>query len=449
MKCQYCNNDFKDILCHLNKSKKCQSVHDMDAIRESRKQAKLEKWRCYNKKYYKKNREKIRKNKAENYQKSKGNRFQHKRFRKHFRREHALAYVTSQQEHLFHHSQGVCQPETMENLNHCIEYSNGNCLFCKKDTTVKIIGVNRVVCLACNKAHCYVCETEVDADPYCGLLHYSPDEGRLLGFLPGYCPLYTKDRYYKDLWSTNTIRSNEYENVTDCQICLEIKKEYPEYDIFLKTKKEMLKYPGCIKFTPEFYSCNLCKTEKDFVCQFDLHLRNHTKYGQSIAILGLNVEIDEASDPYLGHVNIENFMMIEDVIMETKGVAAVLTVFAKDTLKHCGLIPKNVDDAKVNLGAAILVKSGADIKSELSIMFKKQRKRQLLKHLVIYEVKNHFQETYSSYEIDSRRSEISPSLLGVHRTSFVELEGTNLCKRNMAILENRFDLILLYILIDA
>ena len=75
MKCQYCNNDFKDILCHLNKSKKCQSVHDMDAIRESRKQAKLEKWRCYNKKYYKKNREKICKNKAENYQKSKGNRF--------------------------------------------------------------------------------------------------------------------------------------------------------------------------------------------------------------------------------------------------------------------------------------------------------------------------------------------------------------------------------------
>ena len=141
-------------------------------------------------------------------------------------------------------------------------------------------------------------------------------------------------------------------------------------------------------------------------------------------------------------------MQIEEVLMNTKGVNAVLTIFGKSTLEYCGMITKNDDNVKVNLGAAILVRPGINIKYELDIMYKKQRKRQLLKHLEIYKVKNFFMETYSSYSIDPRRSEISPMFLGVHNChGFVrEMEETNLCKRNVALLENRLDIFQCYFL---
>ena len=140
---------------------------------------------------------------------------------------------------------------------------------------VKIIGVNRVVCLSCKRAICHVCEVEVDADPRYGHLHYSPDQGYLLGFL-GMCPLYDKYQSYTDWWGRN---GNTYKNVRDCNICKQLKKEYPEYDIYLEKRKPRLKYPaepwetstefGAVEIEPEYYSCNLCRTEKDFVCQFD------------------------------------------------------------------------------------------------------------------------------------------------------------------------------------
>ena len=145
----------------------CQSEYDMEALRESRRQERLEKkrlnFKMYHKEnqdkinaksadyymnnresvrikqteYYKNNRESVRLKQGENYRKTIGTRFQYKRFKKHFNKQHAQAYMTPQQEHLFHHTRGVCQPETMPDLNHNIEYSNGSCLLCNEDKAVK------------------------------------------------------------------------------------------------------------------------------------------------------------------------------------------------------------------------------------------------------------------------------------------------------------------------
>ena len=384
-----------------------------------------------------------------------GKRFQYKRFKKYFQQKHASAYFTPEQEHLFNHTRGFCQPHTMVELNHCIEYMDGKCIFCVHNTAVKIIGVNKIVCLSCNKAYCLVCTTEVDPDPVLGVVHFSPDDGTLLSFIPGRCPLYTGSRVYKDLWGSYAWSENEHKVVKDCSICETLKQTYPEYELYIgkkedrlmsprsalfkpETREDRLKYPGSVVFTPEFYSCNLCNTKVDFLCQFDLHLRNHTKYGQSVAILGLNVDIAEASNPYLGHVNMENFMYIEEELMKTNGCSAVLTIFGKSTLEYCNLIPRNKSNMNVNLGAALLFKPGVDVEIELFSMFKKQRKREIFKNLVIFKVKNHFTTIYdTTFDDDARRSEISQNFLGVFGTRDFKLENTNLCKRNMALLENR------------
>ena len=128
------------------------------------------------KKYYVENKAIIKRKQLENV----GRRLQYKRFRKYFHQKHSLAYFTPEQEHLFHHTRGFCQPHTMVELNHSIEYSDGKCIFCVYNTAVKIIGVNRIVCLSCNKPYCLVCSTEVDSDPGLGAIHFSPDDGTLL-----------------------------------------------------------------------------------------------------------------------------------------------------------------------------------------------------------------------------------------------------------------------------
>ena len=485
--CQRCNGCFKDILKHLIKNKNCQNDYDMKTLRERRRQEKLAKkrsdFKLYYKEnqdkvnaksadyyennresvhlkqaeyyknnsqsvllkqaeYYKNNRESVRLKQGENYRKTIGTRFQYKRFKKHFNKQHAQAYMTPQQEHLFHHTRGVCQPETMPDLNHNIEYSNGSCLLCNEAKAVKIIGVSRIVCLACQKAYCNVCSLEVDADPHHGPLHFSPDTGYLLGML-GHCPLYTEYRQYSDSWdlSPGGYRK-KHDNVKDCQICEKVKKDYPEYKLYLEERAPRLKIPGLTAIIPEYYSCNLCYTEKEFACQFDLHMRNHTKYGQSVAILGLLVDVI-STKPYMEHVSMEDFAMIEKVLIQTKGVAAVITVFQKSVLEFCGYIPKHEPTKEVNLGAAILVKPGIDIESAISAMlYKEQWNAQLFK------VKNYFSETYSAYTTfsDPRRSEISESFLGTYnsRCFHTLMRETNLRRRNVAILENRLDLTVLF-----
>ena len=111
-----------------------------------------------------------------------------------------------------------------------------------------------------------------------------------------------------------------------------------------------------------YYKFNLCDTEKDFVCQFDLHMRNHTKYGQSIMILGIQCACGNHEGSF-GYVKEVLYRQIESELMKTMGVCAVLSVFGKDWLVSKGLIERS--NSTVNLGAALLLKPGINIRKEL------------------------------------------------------------------------------------
>ena len=95
--------------------------------------------------YKQTNRSIFKKKKAEYYVKNKSLISQKKRFFNYFTKEDASKYLTAHQEHLYQHTLGICQPESMQMLNHSIEYDNGDCQFCNHSQGVKIIGVNRQV----------------------------------------------------------------------------------------------------------------------------------------------------------------------------------------------------------------------------------------------------------------------------------------------------------------
>ena len=414
----------------------------MATLKENRRLDRLGKKQAYDKKYYddhkgeisdkrkisSRNVDRLGKKQADNkkfYRKTKAYIYQRKRFKKHYTRFNVRNFITPQQEHLWHHMQEFCQPETVSKFNHSVQYYDGHCKLCKHETALKLIGVNKIVCLHCKKAICSVCKKRVSPNPYLGYQHYTP----------GSCPLYSEDTHYVDLFT-----GNRQETSKDCRICEDIKSKYPEYEIFTETREAILLFPGYPTQTPiipQYYKCNLCKTVKDFVCQFDQHLRSHTKYGQLVAIVGMKVDIEES--PYLGHVNVGNFDLIEKEMMKTRGISAVLNIFWRKDLEFCGMIAKNEKLDTLNLGALLLFQPGTDVQRELVMMFKKQRKRRLIEHFEILRVKNHFLETYDSkWDTDARKSGIPASLTGVGGHCFLaERKETNLYDRNSAILENR------------
>ena len=170
MKCKKCGKAFKDLVRHLRNSNDCQFSYDFEALSNDRKTASLARKHNYNKTNYEENKERILANKkknykenkskfkqrnAENYKKNKPFICQRKRFKKYFKPKQAMSYINHQQEHLFFHTLGFCQPETMSYLNHSIEFEDGLCNYCDGMTCIKIIGVNRLVCLKCKRAHCY------------------------------------------------------------------------------------------------------------------------------------------------------------------------------------------------------------------------------------------------------------------------------------------------------
>ena len=114
----------------------------------------------------------------------------------------------------------------MKAFNHSVEFYNALCKFCQMPQGVKLIGVNRIVCLSCMKAQCHVCHCEVDSDPEFGCFHYSPDTGHLLNFIPEYCPLYSP-RFFPGF---SAIDSNKNKN--DGKLCTVLKQDYPEYEVY-------------------------------------------------------------------------------------------------------------------------------------------------------------------------------------------------------------------------
>ena len=83
-----------------------------------------------NREHYRKNSEDIRKKQAKYYAKMKKLIAQRKRFHKQFDKKDALSYLTPAQVHLYHHTNGFCQPESI--YNHCIESYDGHLSFVLK-----------------------------------------------------------------------------------------------------------------------------------------------------------------------------------------------------------------------------------------------------------------------------------------------------------------------------
>ena len=254
MKCSNCKKEFLDILKHLRKNKVCQSDYDMDSLVLERKLIRIQKKRNLMKDSYDKKKDDILKQKKENYRENrkeilekrkkyynenkdiicqkkadrKGLISQRKRFKKYFPENAAKSYLTEQQEHLFDHVEGFCRPDTMKYLNHSVESYDNVCENCGEPTAVKIIGINRSVCLKCNKAHCFVCKVEVSPDPHLGPLHFWPS-GFPLDFIPGFCPLYS-------ISPSDHAAINCIINQKDCRMCKVTKMNYPEYDLFCDTQ---------------------------------------------------------------------------------------------------------------------------------------------------------------------------------------------------------------------
>ena len=412
MKCESCDKNIKDILKHLLKSKPCQKVYDVEQIRQSRRQERLEKMRkCsqenyevnkesikvvraeFNSKhkesirvakaeYYSKNKESIRVAQAEYYKRSRSLSCQRQRFRKHFKHEDALKYITGHQEHLYHHTMGICQSGTLLDFNHSVEFYDGLCNFCNERKGVKLVGINRQVCLGCNRAKCTKCGSETSPNPYLGCLHYSPDMGSKLGFLPGHCPLYSIPHFQRD--SDLLCFSNK----RDCKLCINVHEDFPEYSLFGECESRLLS-GYCVSRKDVFvYTCNLCGNKFDFVCEFDLHLRSHTKWGKRVAVIALETSFDEEQ---LGtdRVTEENFLILEKELMKAQGISAVLAIFNK---KRFEAISKKENLEEINLVATLLLKEGVDINDELKNV---SIDHQIIKTIVVVTVTSHFLTDHS------------------------------------------------------
>jgi hypothetical protein len=458
MKCKVCDKVVMELLKHLMKNKPCQGGYDVEQIRETKKQERLEKKRrwsrekyernkdeilkkreehyevnkesirdaqaeYYNKnkdaraeyyeknkdaraeyyeknkdaraeyldknkeiireaqaEYYDKNKESVRAAQAEYHKRSKNFSCQRKRFRKHFTKENAWNYLTGHQVHLYHHTRGICQSETLKEFNHSVEYYDGLCNFCNENQGVKLVGVNRQVCLGCNRAKCTVCEIETSPNPELGCLHYSPDMGTKLGFIPGHCPLYSKPgfwRYSNQICITNQVA---------CKLCNQIVKDHPEYSLFgemVKLHASSSSWSSYDKVDVFVYACNLCGNKSNFICEFDLHMRSHTRWGKRVAIVAIGTPPDQE---HLGYdrVSRRSFVVLEKELMKAGGISAVLSIFKKGRLER--LFKKdNLED--VNLVATMLLKEGVNINDELKNVSIDQ---QIIEKLVVVEVRSHF-----------------------------------------------------------
>jgi len=428
MKCKVCDKFVKELLKHLLKNKPCQEGYDVDQIRETKRQERLEQKRKWSREKYKKNKDEILKKREEHYKVNresirdaqakyyeqnqesirdaqakyydqnqesiriaqaeyhKRNRSftcQRKRFRKHFTQQNALDYLTDHQVHLYHHTRGICQSETLKGFNHSVEYYDGFCNFCNQKQGVKLVGVNRQVCLSCNRAKCTICEIETSPNPELGCFHYSPDCGFKLGFIPGHCPLYSKPGFpsYSFLACIT--------NKLACKLCNQIQEDHPEYSLFGEMENVYASSKWSFEKVGGFvYTCNLCGNKSNFICEFDLHMRNHTKWGKRVAIVAIRTPLDQEHIGY-ERVKEESFLVLEQELMKAKGVSAVIAIFKKNRFERF-FKKDNLED--VNLVASLLLKEGVDIHDELSNVSINQ---QIIEKLVVVEVRSHFLTDHS------------------------------------------------------
>ena len=119
------------------------------------------------------------------------------------------------------------------------------------------------------------------------------------------------------------------------------------------------------RFDPQevyLYTCNLCDSKFHYVCEFDLHMRSHTKHGKNVVIFGLVYNSEES---LISHKRVSDsiFSVIEKELMKVSGISAVLSICGTDRLEPFSGSMHLDDDMTV--AASVLIGAGVDIYSEL------------------------------------------------------------------------------------
>ena len=172
-----------------------------------------------------------------------------------------------------------------------------------------------------------------------------------------YCPLYSNP------WFPRHKALIYYKNRNDCRICSSLKVEYPEYEVFIHVKTESIEREDWdFRETKDiqFYKCNLCQSQFQYVCEFDLHMRNHTSYGKNIAVISIVSSIESTTTSHK-RVSEEVFVAIEAELMKVNGISAVLAVYGKE--RFMSFTSAVELDEDVTFVASLILVEGVDIRS--------------------------------------------------------------------------------------
>ena len=159
-------------------------------------------------------------------------------------------------------------------------------------------------------------------------------------------------------------------------------------------------------------------------------MRNHTKYGQMIVILGVNLDVQEDIRPFR-HISEHTYRLVESELMTASGIKAVLSVFGKYKLDSESLLANANEN--INAGAALLIRPGINIRKEL---LKIRRVKNVVQSWEILTVRKFIKETYFSGSFEKL------FLDHVNKTAYENTYSwqNEMYKRNKAILTNRCSL---------
>ena len=232
-----------------------------------------------------------------------------------------------------------------------------------------------------------MCDIETSPNPEFGCLHYSPDMGSKLGFIPGHCPLYSISGFPS--YSFLVCITNQL----PCKLCKQITEDYPEYSLFGEMEKLRASSRSSYANVDGFvYTCNLCGSKFNFVCEFDLHMRSHSKWGKRIAIVAIGTPFGQE----LGNERVteENFLILEKEFMKAQGISAVLAIFMKKRLESF-IEKENLADwhlGNENIVATLLLKEGVDIDDELKNVSIDQN---IIQKIVVVNLRSHYLTDHS------------------------------------------------------
>ena len=96
-------------------------------------------------------------------------------------------FTTDEAFHLYHHSVGKCDQNTVFSGRHSIQQSNEVCKTCASPA-YKLSSCNKVQCVrsSCGMTHCYKCQIKVSSNPLKDFEHFYLN----IALMPGMCPLF-------------------------------------------------------------------------------------------------------------------------------------------------------------------------------------------------------------------------------------------------------------------